>query len=77
MTSGGNDRGGIVDGPVDPGDPLVSRGLPVCVRLRPLPYDTNIDQRSPTRLWQSAIGWSGVAIEISLTVMIGDVPGLG
>ena len=41
------------------------------------PSDTNIGQRSPTRLWQSAIGWGGVAIGTSSTVTTGVVPAGG
>ena len=41
------------------------------------PSGTNIGQRSPTRLWQSAIGWGGVGAGIFATVMTGVVPGGG
>ena len=45
--------------------------FPFCSRS---PSKTNIGQRSPTRLWQSAIEWGCVAIGIFATVMTGVVP---
>ena len=49
-------------------------GLPACSPSR---SDIHIGQRSPTRLWHSAIGCGGVAIGTSATVTTGVVPGGG
>ena len=65
---------GIVDGVVHNGHPPSVAGLPFC---SPSPSGTNIGQRLPTRLWQSAIGWGGVAVGRFATVTTGVVPGGG
>ena len=56
--SGETPASGIVDGLVDQAIHRSFAGLPLCGLS---PFDANIGQRSPTRLWQSDIGWGGVA----------------